>query len=115
MLDVIADAPAFKAGIRPFDRIIGANGKRVTNLADLRTTLNTNAPVQLEILRGEATNPVRFETSLQRTRLEKTNLPFLYQPPNAPAGVIALRIPTFVGSNDIAPKVHELVAMILLS
>ena len=110
VLDVVADAPAFKAGIRPFDRIVAANGKRVTNLADLRTTLNTNQAIQLEILRGDTTNPIRFETSLQRARLEKTNLPYLYQPPNAPAGVVALRIPTFVGSNDIAPKVHELVA-----
>jgi carboxyl-terminal processing protease len=110
VLDVVANAPAFRAGIRPFDRIVGANGKRVTNLAGLRSTLNTNEAVQLEVLRGDAINPVRFETKLQRTRLEKTNLPYLYQPPNAPAGVIALRIPTFVGSNDIAPKVHELVA-----
>ncbi|MEY4530467.1 MAG: hypothetical protein RLZZ156_1188 [Deinococcota bacterium] len=107
---MVADAPAFKAGIRPFDRIVAANSKRVTNLADLRTTLNTNQAIQLEILRGDTTNPIRFETSLQRARLEKTNLPYLYQPPNAPAGVVALRIPTFVGSNDIAPKVHELVA-----
>jgi carboxyl-terminal processing protease len=65
------------------------------------------------VLRGNVQNPIRFSVTMQRTRLEKTNLPYLYQPPNAPAGVVALRIPTFTGSNDIAPKVHELVASAL--
>jgi carboxyl-terminal processing protease len=110
VLDVVADSPAFRAGLRPFDRVVGAAGQRVVNLAELRTSLNTAEPVTLEVLRGDAQNPVRLSVTMQRTRLEKTNLPYLYQPPNAPAGVVALRIPTFVGSNDIAPKVHELVA-----
>lgn len=110
VLDVVAQSPAFKAGIRPFDRIIGANGKRLSNISELRTALNTNEPVKLEVLRGDSSNPVRFEATMQRVRLEKTNLPFLYQPPNAPAGVAAIRIPTFVGSNDIAPMVHQLVS-----
>ncbi len=110
VLDIVADSPAFKAGIRPFDRVVAVNGTRVTNFNDLRTALNSSQPVKLEVLRGDAANPVRFEATMQRKRLEKNNLPFLYQPPNAPAGVVALRIPTFIGSNDIAPKVHELVA-----
>lgn len=110
VLDVVAASPAFKAGLRPFDRIVAANSQKVSKLPDLRTILNTNEPVKLEVLRGDSSRPVRFEAVLQRARLEKNNLPFLYQPPNAPAGVLALRIPTFVGSNDIAPKVHELVA-----
>ncbi len=110
VLDIVADSPAFKAGIRPFDRITGVNSVRVMNVNDLRAALNSNEPVKIELLRGESSNPVRFETTMQRLRLEKNNLPFLYQPPNAPAGVIAMRIPTFLGSNDIAPRVHELVA-----
>jgi carboxyl-terminal processing protease len=110
VVDVVADSPAFKAGIRPFDRIVTANGNKIVDFTELRNTLNTNQPVKLEVLRGDSINPVRFETLVKRSPLKKTNLPYLYQPPNAPAGVIALRIPTFVGSNDIAPKVHELVA-----
>ncbi|MFN3266982.1 MAG: S41 family peptidase [Deinococcales bacterium] len=108
--DVVAESPAFKGGLRPFDRVVGVMGKRVANLSELRALLNTSEPVTLEVVRGDAANPVRFHATMQRTRLEKTNLPFLYQPPNAPAGVVALRIPTFTGSNDIAPRVHELVA-----
>jgi carboxyl-terminal processing protease len=108
--DVIADSPAYNAGLRPFDRVIGARNQKFGNLSELRQLLNTSEPVTLEVLRGDAANPVRLSVTMQRATLTKTNLPYLYQPPNAPAGVVALRIPTFTGSNDIAPRVHELVA-----
>jgi carboxyl-terminal processing protease len=108
--DVVADSPAFKAGLRPFDRVVGVKNQKINNVSELRSALNTPEPITLEVLRGDAQNPVRFSATMQRAVLGKTNLPYLYQPPNAPAGVVALRIPTFTGSNDIAPRVHELVA-----
>ncbi len=108
--DVVADAAAFKAGIRPFDRVLSINGQQVNTTETLRTALSTDQDVKLEVLRGDAANPIKFVATMRRARIEQDNLPFLYQPPNAPAGVVALRIPTFTGSNDIAPRVHALVA-----
>jgi carboxyl-terminal processing protease len=111
--DVIADSPAFKGGLRPFDRIVSVNGETLqpsSAATKLRAQLQTDAPVTLEVARGDATKPVRVTVRMQRAKLERTNLPFLYQPANAPADVLVMRFPTFVGSNDIAPRAHELVA-----
>ncbi len=110
---VTADSPAAIAGIRPFDRIIGVGNElleRSNALQRLRALLNSNTVVNLRMARGDTRNPVQLEVTLQPIRLRRINLPLLYQPANAPAGVLVMRFPTFVGSNDIAPRTHELVA-----
>jgi carboxyl-terminal processing protease len=111
--DVVADSPAFKGGLRPFDRIFSVGGERLQTssaLSRLRASIQTDAPVTLEVARGDARNPVTLKVQMQRSKLETSNLPFTYQPANAPAGVLVMRFPTFLGSNDIAPRAHALVA-----
>jgi carboxyl-terminal processing protease len=113
VLDVIADSPAFKGGLRPFDRIFSVNGERLQTsnaVSRLRALIQTDAPVTLEVARGDARTPVNLRVQMQRSKLETSNLPFTYQPANAPAGVLVMRFPTFIGSNDIAPRAHALVA-----
>ena len=123
--DVVADSPAFLGGLRPFDRVLRVNGTRLVRpsaasgvrtgapsdaSSRFRELLQTDAVVTLSVMRGDAKKP-RFGTvRMQRQKLAKTNLPFLYQPATAPKGILVMRFPTFVGSNDIAPRAHALVA-----
>lgn len=109
--DVVAGSPAFNAGLRPFDRVVSVNGETLTGgAARLRALIQTDAPVRLEVVRGPVAQAQRVTVTMQRKRLERTNLPYLYQPAGLPAGVLVMRFPTFVGSNDIAPTTHALVA-----
>jgi carboxyl-terminal processing protease len=109
--DVVADSPAFQAGLRPFDRVASVDGQPLGNNAvnTLRSRIQTGEPVRLEVLRGPVASQQRLTLTMQRRALVKTNLPFLYQPAGLPAGVWVMRFPTFVGTNDIAPRAHALV------
>jgi carboxyl-terminal processing protease len=109
---VIANSPAAIAGLRPFDRIVRLNGERLelkSAIQLLRAAVTSKAPMNILVARGDVESPATLELTLQRATLEKTNLPLLYQPANAPAGVLMLKIPTFVGSQDIGPRTHQLV------
>jgi carboxyl-terminal processing protease len=123
--DVVADSPAFEGGLRPFDRVVSVNGTRLQTpvpasgvrapqpgnvVSRFRELLQTDALVTLRVLRGDVKRPRIATVRMQRRKLTKTNLPFLYQPATAPKGVLVMRFPTFVGSNDIAPRTHALVA-----
>ena len=111
--DVVADSPAFKGGLRPFDRVVSVGAERLTTpnaVARFRALIQTDAPVRLSVVRGDARLPARAMVTMQRRKLEKTNLPFLYRPAGVPSGTLVMRFPTFVGSNDIAPRTHALVA-----
>jgi carboxyl-terminal processing protease len=115
---VIADSPAAIAGLQPFDRIVRLNGERLefkSAVQQLRTAVNVKASMNILVARGDVERPGIFELNLKRAQVEKTNLPLLYQPANAPTGVLMLKIPTFVGSQDIAPRTHELVAQAVTS
>ncbi len=110
--DVIAGGPAFNGGLRPFDRVTRVNGEKLqlpNAVTRFRELIQTDAIVRLEVSRGDTRNPVGLTVSMKRRKLTKTNLPFTYQPANAPAGVLVMRFPTFIGSNDIAPRAHRLV------
>ena len=111
--DVVADSPAFRGGLRPFDRVISVNGQLLTPqnaVSSFRALIQTDAAVKLSVVRGDPRLPARATVTMQRRRLEKTNLPFLYRPAGVPFGTLMMRFPTFVGSNDIAPRAHALVA-----
>lgn len=111
--DVIADSPAFKGGLRPFDRVVSVGGQPLTPqnaVSSFRALIQTDAPVKLAVVRGDPRLPARATVTMQRRRLEKTNLPFLYRPAGIASGTLVMRFPTFVGSNDIAPRAHALVA-----
>ena len=111
--DVIADSPAFRGGLRPFDRVVSVNGERLiaqTAVTRFRALIQTDTPVKLSVVRGDPRLPARATVTMQRRRLEKTNLPFLYRPAGVPFGTLVMRFPTFTGSNDIAPRAHALVA-----
>ncbi len=111
--DVIADGPAFRGGLRPFDRVVSVGGQPLTPqnaVTSFRALIQTDAPVKLAVVRGDPRTPARATVTMQRRRLEKTNLPFLYRPAGVAASTLVMRFPTFVGSNDIAPRAHALVA-----
>lgn len=111
--DVVADSPAFRGGLRPFDRVVSVNGQPLTPqnaVSSLRGLIQTDLPVKLGVVRGDARVPARATVTMQRRKLEKTNLPFLYRPAGIASGTLVMRFPTFVGSNDIAPRTHALVA-----
>lgn len=111
--DVVADSPAFKGGLRPFDRVVSVNGQPLTPqnaVSSFRALIQTGAPVKLSVVRGDSQLPARATVTMQRRKLEKTNLPFLYRPAGVASGTLVMRFPTFVGSNDIAPRAHALVA-----
>jgi carboxyl-terminal processing protease len=110
--DVIADSPAFKGGLRPFDRVVSVGTERLAQnaVARFRALIQTDSAVKLSVVRGDPRLPARATVTMQRRKLEKTNLPFLYRPAGVPSGTLVMRFPTFVGSNDIAPRAHALVA-----
>ena len=113
--DVIADSPAFDGGLRPFDRVVSVNGQMLTPqnaVLSFLALIQTDAPVKLSVLRGDPRTAARAIVTMQRRKLMKTNLPFLYRPAGVAtgAGTLVMRFPTFVGSNDIAPRAHALVA-----
>ena len=113
--EVRAGGAASSAGLQPWDRVLGVNGEtnpsNSTALEFVRSKINTDAPVTLKIARGFAPNVRVFDVRLTRRYLKNANLPYLYVPSGVPDGVFVLRIPSFVGYNDIGPKVHELVRL----
>ncbi len=55
--EVSPDSPAFKAGVQPYDIIVGVDGKRIASANDLRHTIalkDVNRQVQLDVVRDGA-------------------------------------------------------------
>jgi carboxyl-terminal processing protease len=110
--EVRSGGVALEAGLQPGDRIerIGAQKLVGANAAnDLRSKLETEARVRVSILRGDPANPKKLSVTLTKKPIINPNLPYLYAPAVAPAGVMVIRFPSFVGFNDIGPKTFELV------
>ena len=55
---VVHGGPAWEAGIRPGDRVVGSGGNRVLTFEDLMYATIGGAPVDLEVERGGATRSV---------------------------------------------------------
>ena len=110
--EVRSGGAALEAGLQPGDRIekIGTqklSGPNAVN--DLRAKLETEARVRLSVLRGDPANPKKLGVTLMKKPIINPNLPYLYAPAVAPASVMVIRFPSFVGFNDIGPKTFELV------
>jgi carboxyl-terminal processing protease len=110
--EVRSGGVALEAGLQPGDRIerIGTQKLMGTNAVnDLRAKLDGEPQARLSILRGDPANPKRLNVTLRKKPIINPNLPYLYTPAVAPAGVMMIRFPSFVGFNDIGPKTFELV------
>ena len=110
--EVRSGGAALEAGLQPGDRIerIGTQKLVGANAAnDLRAKLETEPRARIGVLRGDPANPKRLSLILTKKPIINPNLPYLYAPAVAPAGVMVIRFPSFVGFNDIGPKTFELV------
>ncbi len=69
---VTAGTPAAIAGLRPGDRIVGINGKPITQLAELNTAFDAakGAALSLDVIRG----PARFHTVLPAVKADPNDL-----------------------------------------
>lgn len=110
--DIVAGSPAEAAGLRPGDRVVGVNGVPPSSAETLRQQLGSDAPVRLQIARGDAARPERLEVSLERRAVIPLDLPYAYTLPTAP-GVMVLRIPQFATYGQVGPRVHALVRQAL--
>ncbi|MGI8563913.1 MAG: S1C family serine protease [Candidatus Dormibacter sp.] len=57
VMEVVAESPAAKAGVRPGDLIVAAGGRPVGRTADLQDRMigeSSNQPLELQVVRGEA-------------------------------------------------------------
>ncbi len=111
--DVVADSPAFDGGLRPFDRVVSVGDQPLTPqnaVSSFQALIQTDMPVKLSVVRGDPLLPTRAVVTMQRRKLVKTNLPFLYRPAGVALDTLVMRFPTFLGSNDIAPRAHALIA-----
>ena len=110
--EVRSGGAALEAGLQPGDRIerIGTQKLAGANAAnDLRARLETESTARVGVLRGDPANPKKLSVTLTKKPIINPNLPYLYSPAIAPAGVMVIRFPSFVGFNDIGPKTFELV------
>jgi carboxyl-terminal processing protease len=110
--EVRSGGVALEAGLQPGDRIERIGTQKLVGLNaanELRTKLETESKVRLSVLRGDSANPKRLSVNLTKKPIINPNLPYLYAPAVAPAGVLVIRFPSFVGFNDIGPKTFELV------
>ncbi len=108
--DVIADGPAARAGAQAFDRIVSVNGLVVPPndaMNWLQQKLNTDDTLRLSLERGPTEKSRRVLIRFKRAYIPDTNLPSLYESASQ-AGIFVLRIPSFIGSNTIGPRVHTL-------
>ena len=102
--DIVAGSPAEVGGLRPGDRVVGVNGAPPSSLEQL----SSDAPVRLQIARGDAARPERLEVSLERRAVVPLDLPYAYSLPTAPS-VVVIRIPQFATYGQVGPRVHALV------
>lgn len=106
--DIVTGSPAEAAGLRPGDRIVGVNGTPPSSAEVLRQQLASDAPVRLQIARGDVARPEQLEVSLRRRAVVPLELPYAYNLPSLP-GVVVIRIPQFATYGQVGPRVHALV------
>lgn len=106
VLDVYSDSPAERAGLRRGDRIVAVDGQPLPQEVARRVPFLNEAiapgqPLRLSVVRGDQA----LELSVQPSRINLQRLPSL----TLRDGVALLRIPSFLGSQVIGTRVHELV------
>jgi carboxyl-terminal processing protease len=107
VLDVYGDSPAERAGLRRGDRIVAVDGQpfpqeTARRVPFLNEATASGQPLRLSVLRGNQA----LELSVQPARINLQRLPSLTLRED---GVAVLRIPSFLGSQVIGIRVHELV------
>lgn len=99
VLDVLSGSAAEQAGIFPGD-LLTLPGDR-----SLPFDLESQSNLSVIVKHGQQERAA----TLTRSEVYPAALPVLYTPPQAPAGVRVLRIPSFAYTERVGPKVHELV------
>lgn len=109
--DVMVGSPAEQAGIQPGDRLIHLRSEGTPRAADAGPAELFGDPEKLtvQVARGPVDHPQVRTVTLESRPLQRITLPVLYTPPNAPAGVQVLRIPSFLEQGLVGARVHALV------